>query len=349
MSRKYTFFVIIGYVMPIFLIGIYLIYPFFHVDMMALIHTVFLKEGVDTITTESEFTSGLISPIIAIFAALLTYIAFLMQYKANEITTERISIEQVERIVFEYINMHGNNLYNMSVGPSIRSKEAFHFMFYEYLSLYNILKKIVREEKGLHLSNKEVISISFTCFYYGVANRDNITITKEIHTRYKGKFDDLLSKFIKEIVLNQKLHRNYLNSQKCMNSDSEELNDLKKELQDRIIYLEEYIDEGFSFRLYDGHMLRLDSYLLLVTTIIDYLYNSKIPHSNKIFLTDLIRNQYPSHALLIITLYSLYKDDDDWFEKGYLDIHKINLLKNVSTFMLQKVFTEEEINQLRNI
>ncbi|MDT0678297.1 putative phage abortive infection protein [Autumnicola musiva] len=59
--------------------------------------------------------NGLMSPFIAISAALLTFIAFLVQYQANKKIQEQFKIQEVDQLFFEMLKLHKENVNEFNI------------------------------------------------------------------------------------------------------------------------------------------------------------------------------------------------------------------------------------------
>src|SRR5687767_386689 len=58
---------------------------------------------------------GLTAPFVAILAALLTFIAFWVQYRANEDQKDQLNRQSFESIFFEMIRLHTENVVNTKI------------------------------------------------------------------------------------------------------------------------------------------------------------------------------------------------------------------------------------------
>lgn len=279
---------------------------------------------------------GIISPIIAIFAVIATLIAFGAQVNANIQHKDRMEMDKIEKAVFEFINLHLNITNSTSISKDISGKEAFHFMFYEFKSLYEMLKRLTKEE-NYEISNIDSIKIAFNCFYYGIDDLENKTNIEEINSIYDGKHDRLMEKYIRKIQSVQHEARSIRYKTQSHSSNESDNN----ELMQQTIFLREYILQNYIFNLYDGHMLRLDSYIRLVKNVLDYINQAKISTADKEFLYELFRCQFSSHQLLIICLYGIYDPKNEWIPKKYFNYaSSYNFLKYIPKSIISKIIED---------
>lgn len=89
-----------------------------------------------------DIVGGTTNPIIAIFAALLTFAAFWIQYKANRQQREDISLERFESNLYEMLHLHRENLFDLSCGTE-KGRLAVVSFCYKLKLLYFIIDKLI--------------------------------------------------------------------------------------------------------------------------------------------------------------------------------------------------------------
>lgn len=93
-----------------------------------------------------EFGS-FITPFIALIAAILTFYAFYVQYKANNNQQKDIVIERFRDNFFKQLDIYRNLVNNLYLSEDIRGQWAFHFIFYELKSVhYYTTKNLVLDD-----------------------------------------------------------------------------------------------------------------------------------------------------------------------------------------------------------
>jgi heme/copper-type cytochrome/quinol oxidase subunit 2 len=102
---------------------------------------------------------GILGPVIAIIVAALTFLAFWVQYKANEQQKSDLKTERFESKFYELLKFHMTNVDEMNIGNAVFKRKCFVHMFYELKLCYNI----VLSYKGLliqtHPASEEYSSI----------------------------------------------------------------------------------------------------------------------------------------------------------------------------------------------
>lgn len=129
---------------------------------------------------------GIMGPFIAIAAALLTFFAFWVQYKANEQQKRDLAIERFENKFYKMLDIHIQNSNNIEIN-NIKGKKAFeelcgelefiHYMVsytYMYVIENNRLwnnpntNNLIAEFKGnQELKKQYLTNLSYGLFFYG--------------------------------------------------------------------------------------------------------------------------------------------------------------------------------------
>ncbi|RZJ52243.1 MAG: hypothetical protein EOO44_12445, partial [Flavobacterium sp.] len=73
------------------------------------------NKKLDNIGIIGDTVGGLLNPIFAVPATILTFLAFWVQYKANQQQQKDISIQRFENIFFEMIRLHKENVNEMKI------------------------------------------------------------------------------------------------------------------------------------------------------------------------------------------------------------------------------------------
>ena len=119
------------------------------------------------------------SPFIAIAAAILTFMAFWVQYSANQRINDDNKLQQIERQFYEMLKIHNDNVKSFHSNAhiptyfSLEHPEKSHWKQYsvygqEYLQTslleFNLAYNIVKEKFP---ENNDIFDIAYSIFYYG--------------------------------------------------------------------------------------------------------------------------------------------------------------------------------------
>ncbi|MEE0875820.1 MAG: putative phage abortive infection protein, partial [Fibrobacteraceae bacterium] len=133
------------------------------------------------------------SPFIAVSAAILTFLAFLIQYQTNQHLIQDNKKQQAERQFYEMLKIHNENVKNLRAETEIayNNIKSSHYSIYgqdfirALLEEFNYIYEIV-EKHHKFISKLELLKKSYYIFFYGqdVAHRDgeiNDTINNELN------------------------------------------------------------------------------------------------------------------------------------------------------------------------
>ena len=124
-----------------------------------------------------DLIGGVLNPIIATIAALLTFLAFYIQYQANELQKRSIAVERIESRFFEMIKLHRENVSEMSIqGPSFETnnRKAFYTMLEELKYVYSLLeydywiKHEVNPNSDYFGKDLDLFKAAYVIFFFGV-------------------------------------------------------------------------------------------------------------------------------------------------------------------------------------
>lgn len=125
---------------------------------------------------------GILGPFIAIAAAILTFFAFWVQFKANEQQRNDIRIERFENKFYELLRLHKENISEIKINyynGSVEMRKAFVSMFNELRYTYWICKKKYEEMKANNAINEDysderLVKLAYIFFYSGVGSNSNM-------------------------------------------------------------------------------------------------------------------------------------------------------------------------------
>ncbi|KAB2877533.1 hypothetical protein F9K33_16230 [bacterium] len=132
---------------------------------------------------------GITGPIIALLAALITFLAFWVQLQANKAQTKQFDIQDVankldsfERRFFELIKMHRDNVAEFDIENAVKGRKVFVPMVSELKFCYHVLKGVYNAQKDLLINaepftERDFMNISYITFFAGVGeNSEKLTL-----------------------------------------------------------------------------------------------------------------------------------------------------------------------------
>jgi hypothetical protein len=248
---------------------------------------------------------GTMGPFVAIIAAALTYVAFMVQYKANKQQRDDIAVERFTNHVQQLINIYRDMVNNMYLYKSnIKGQPSFHFIFYEFKSIYRYISRQVigYEYKTKKVSNelKSAIEyIAFEIFLSGLIQKN---------TTQKGKYaNGKLNIRIRETIENEAAKETIENKADIVDLiEKIKKEELLEKIEDGLIDIRDNYQknrciiiggdakdkkiEGFPDsryeideirQLYKGNLPRLSSFFNHFYNILDYLAEKEIENVKK--------------------------------------------------------------------
>lgn len=115
----------------------------------------------------AEKFNYLLTPFLTILAVCTTYSAFHVQTQFNRFQMQKLKTERVEKVVFEFINMHSSMVGNMRVTDQTSGNRSFHFIYYEYVTLRGLLDTMLTRPKWTYLAGHPALRKRSPCLLFG--------------------------------------------------------------------------------------------------------------------------------------------------------------------------------------
>jgi hypothetical protein len=142
---------------------------------------------------------GMLGPLIALFAAFLTFLAFWVQFKANVEQKKDLQIERFENKFYELLRFHKDNISEIKIDGQegmVEKRKAFVSMYNEFRYSFWCCKDKYTEllEKG-ELQNtytdEQLVRLAYIFFLGGVGDNSDM-VSKAINKNPNYKFEDKL-------------------------------------------------------------------------------------------------------------------------------------------------------------
>lgn len=262
---------------------------------------------------------GVTAPFVGVAVALLTFLAFYMQYQANKthnLQFDKQSIEKErekhENKILYLIKQNRSIANDMAIGDDIEGPKCFSRMFNEFSTAYEIVNSFYSKEiSNGEIENEEIINISFLIFYNGVGETSN-TLNNAILNK-TPRSQELLAA-IDSVV--EHIDMNTIMIMTVKKTHGIRFNETKlKSL--------EYVP-------FDGHTTRLGQYFRNLFHILNYTENIDVDLINKIEKYELIkslRSQLSSYEQILIYFNSISVYGSPLKDSGFLNVY--GLIKNI--------------------
>lgn len=251
--------------------------------------------------------NGIAGPFIALIAAILTFIAFYIQYKANIQQREQFSltlekqeneykeqqkiwhVERFENKYFELVRMHRENVAEIGIGQD-SGKKIFVIMIREFRCILKIAKEVTVVQKQI-FSQEQLFIISYYAFFFGVGPNSSRMLIQAL-SGYDSNFVVAFEK-----ALNNKETKQKVKSQR-----------------------------GFRFTPFEGHQSRLGHYFRHLYQAVCYVDNQKMDLDKKEYVKT-IRAQLTTHEQALLFINCLTPIGRVWWDKELITTYK--MVKNI--------------------
>ena len=266
---------------------------------------------------------GIIGPFIAIIAAVLTFLAFWVQYQANEQLRKDIRIDRLENRILEMINLHKQNLNELSItnysGKTKSGRSIFPYMFYEFKRIYLTLYKNEKSENDNFTVRKKQLDISYTIFFIGICNE----MKEHLIGKLKKNLDDEEITAVIELL------------EQIQSGDFTHAMDLPGY---------DFYKEKFEYQQINGYANSLGNYYRHLFQMVKYIdeYPADIlSNTEKYNYVKTIRAQLSDYEQLLLFYSALSSYGEAWLKNGYLIKYK--LIKNMPFPLADFGITPKEI------
>lgn len=221
---------------------------------------------------------------IACVGALLTFMAFYVQYQYNNNQKEDLAKERFENKLFHLLDNYREICSQTSLQGVGTGKITFHYMFYEYKAIYNLINSnpdILKEIPNSSDPN----CLNYLVFRYFI---NGVTATNLRAAIGDGIISDLGNQLIQdELMKRQQSSENY---------DPEK----DKPEVDGVPYIMDYRHKHIKY--FDGHRLRLIPYVKYVSLILDFLESEGGEQEIKFLISE-----QTDHEIALLYAYNAYK------------------------------------------
>lgn len=277
---------------------------------------------------------GISAPFIGILSAILTFLAFYVQYKANKLQTEQFTkelekqkkddaerekswqIERFENKFYELLRLHKDNVKEIKIANVINTlntsgRNAFISMFYEFKYTYYLCKWRQEElfkynEIDILYTDSELIRLAYIFFYCGVEDESDI-MTRTMNNHSKLQFNGRL--FGDILWYLSSLKQEKLKWEKFKDADEVEVT------YDKIDY-----------KLWNGQQSNLGHYYRHLFQTVKFVVNQDgellTMEQKKDYLRSL-RAQLSDFEQIMLYYNALADFGQDWISEGYFTTYRM--------------------------
>lgn len=112
---------------------------------------------------------GILTPIIGLVASMLTFLAFYMQKRANDVIQQQFEIQQFESQFYEMLHLHKQNVSEISIkslidGAVVEKRAAFESMVKDFNSL-------LKSSTAFNQFTEVEYDVCYQIFFWGYSNK----------------------------------------------------------------------------------------------------------------------------------------------------------------------------------
>lgn len=267
---------------------------------------------------------GTMGPFIAIAAALLTFIAFWVQFKANkqqslqfEKQANDVTIERFENKFYEMLGIQRANLNEIKINDDAKARKAIILMFYEFRFCYANIKKHIEEynQQELGFDSKDesvIIDIAYHLFFMGIGNNSDKLTIASLNEKCEQEF------ILKTIRYLEDIKEKYDAGNKTF---TVKLKDNSNKLEYTAYY-----------KPFDGHISRLGHYfrhLYQTVKLISEQDDKIINENKKCEYAKTLRAQLSDHEQLLLYYNINSSLGRAWINKKENFITRFRMIKNI--------------------
>jgi hypothetical protein len=273
---------------------------------------------------------GILTPFIALAAAVLTFFAFWVQFKANEQQKIDLRIERFENKFYELLRLHKSNIEELQIGD-LSGRKTFVQMFYELKDCYQLCEKISKRNY-IELSDNDIMDITYSIFFYGIGENSE--------KYFSGTFSEIKQNAFEKI-------KNGLHS--IQNDYSIKKKKLDNPINCTYQLKREELNMEFYYSPFNGHVSHLSHYFIHLFQTANYIIkqdDSLLSQEQKYDYIKMLRSQLSNFEQLL-----MYYNSVAWFDEEWRHIFtEYKLIKNIPLpladfYISPKIHYKKEIDE----
>ncbi len=325
-----------------------------------------------------DTVGGFLNPLIGIAAALLTFLAFYIQYQANQQVQKQFEIQRFENRFFEMLRLHKENVNEMRYVKknkgknTLEGRKVFNVIYKEFTECLSEVRRfckvyenqdyvredykvklneiIVKNKLNIELKELAIIDMAYSIIYFGVGKEGEILLRNTFLLKYNENFYYQLLKFMRlKPSLNNKKEFKAWKKFKNMEVDKLRMEFEKigrNSKNSSFIYDVDGVNlmENLKrIKYYGGHQHRLGHYFRHLFQSYKYLIlQENLNQEEKYFYGKSFRAQFSNYEQALIFVNSITSLGYKWELTPEIDING-NPLKMITHFQLIKNVTGNRV------
>jgi hypothetical protein len=269
--------------------------------LLAMIFGLFNADSIDNFGNLGDALGGVTAPILGSLAIVVTFLAFWIQYEANQEIRKDIRFDRFENKFYELLRLHQYNVDSLEISGKFKGRKAFVKMYYEIRYLHFFIKRELEqwnnnEKPKIILEEGELMDLAYTIFFFGL---------NETRVNYFYLKDKIQSSFSAKVIL--ELRKLVKSSIEGKTADSK----FKLPKIDGVIW-------NPSYPPFQGHVSKLGHYYRHLYQLFKFICtNSTLENDRemKYSYVKIIRAQLSNHEQTLLYFNSFSKAGKIWWEE----------------------------------
>lgn len=246
---------------------------------------------------------GTLGPFVAIAAAILTFLAFWVQYKANEQQKRDLEIERFESKFYSLLEIHRNNVVETTIGKTTIGRKAFLSMFNELKFIYYSVDLFYRTRYKKEMPEdkipKEILyNIAYIIFFFGIGPNSSYIVIDLIGIRYKGFFLSV-EEYLKGV------QKTWRDERKKRNKIAVDINGV------------DVFELDLKYKPGNGHLSKLSHYVRHLFQLVKFVHESPsdlFTYQDKYDYISNVRAQLSTHEQLLLYYNAISVLGNPWLD-----------------------------------
>lgn len=267
---------------------------------------------------------GIAGPVIALIAALLTFLAFWIQVKANIAQTSQFNkqdtdtkIDRFENKFYELLRLHKDNVDEISIDGyeqrKIEKRKAFVSMYREFRNAFFVTKIKYEElrksqELKVKYTDEKLLRLAYIFFYAGVGIHSEKLNKAMVGDQFDNVLYDKVNTELKDIQENHKT------KSKSKSLPKLEIAELGKSMTPK------------SYRPFVGHLNRFGHYYRHLFQTVKFVVNQEdklINETQKLEYLRTLRAQLSDHEQVMLYYNAIVGFGEAWITNKYFTDFKM--------------------------
>jgi uncharacterized membrane protein len=289
---------------------------------------------------------GTVGPIVALIAAILTFMAFYIQYESNKEQKSQFKkqaqdtvIERFENRFFELVRLHRSNVEEQNIQNIVFGRKTFTTYYFELRYIYLVLEKSYDSfDKNNQLDKEQLSNLAYLIFFFGIGHATESVFKHVIPEIY---FENFFNKAIERLKNEKDNFNMYIKSR----HNTRTINGYK------ILHLKDLVVEHNNkkavfiqnYEPFTGHGTKIGHYYRHLFQTVKYVASQK----HKLFTPDrkyeyvkTLRAQLSNFEQVLLFYNSISILGKAWINEKY--IQDYNLITNLPLSFADFGITPEE-------